>query len=769
MPHERAPSACVPVLRLAKETVLVDQGQGMRQDFREVDTAAIELSFDYDGVRVRASDPGDRIRGGAKGWIARDRAAEAQARRVLEAFGPVEIGALDDFTPLAESQADYVVDPHGDAAVLCSFNSYALPRLRALGWQIEVDGELPVENVEADQWFAALEPDDRGWFELELGVEVEGQRVDLLPLLIELIEQRGDLSRARRGFGRTMVLALDDRKHVVVPSDRLMAMLDVLGELYGADGRSPKGSLRVPELLDSWTEKLDGVFTAQQPLRWHGEHKPAARRAPGVRLPQELEPVVESSQLRATLRPYQRAGLAFLQHIADTGHGGVLADDMGLGKTLQTIAHLVHEKAIGRARAPSLIVVPTSLIGNWRRELRTFAPHLRVVVLHGAGRHRQRADIPGADVVITSYPLLIRDRASFVGVDLHAMIADEAQAIKNVRSQAHQAVKSLESHHRIFLTGTPIENNLDELWALFDLTVPGLLGDASTFRAVFRQPIERNGNRPRLEALRDRIAPYVLRRMKDQVATDLPPKTEIVKMVELRGGQRDLYEGIRIAGHAAVRKAVKQRGIARATIDILGALMKLRQVCCDPRLVRVSAADTVDESSKLGSLMDMVEQMLGQGRRILIFSQFTSMLALIADELRRRDTHYALLTGATDDRDSAVELFQRGRADVFLISLKAGGTGLNLTRADTVIHYDPWWNPAAQNQASDRAYRIGQTQPVFVYKLIVSGSVEERMLLLQQRKQSLADALLASAERGGLPWSESDVDDLFAPLSDEAS
>ncbi len=757
------------MLRLATETVLVDQGQGIRQEFREVDTAAIELSFDYGGVRVRASEPSDRVPSAARGWIERDRAAEADARRVLEAFGPIEIESLDDCATLPDSRADYLVDPHGDATVLCSFNSYVLPRLRALGWHVEVDGDLPVETLEIDRWFAALEPDDRGWFELELGVEVDGQRIDLLPLLVELIERRSDFSRAHRGFGRTVVLAVDDRRHVVVPADRLGAMLEILGELYGADGRSAKGGLRVPEMLESWPARLDGLFDGQQPLRWSGERHATTPLRAIVRLPHELEPTVESSQLRATLRPYQRAGLAFLQHIANTQVGGVLADDMGLGKTLQTIAHLVHEKLSGRARAPSLIVVPTSLIGNWRRELRTFAPHLRVVVLHGANRHRQRGDIPTADVVITSYPLLIRDRENFVGVELHALIADEAQAIKNMRSQAHQAVKSLESHHRILLTGTPIENNLDELWALFDLAVPGLLGDTRTFRAVFRQPIERNSSRPRLDALRERIAPYVLRRMKDQVATDLPPKTEIVKTIELRGGQRDLYESIRIAGHAAVRQAVKQRGIARATIDILGALMKLRQACCDPRLVRVSGAGTIDESSKLGSLMEMVSQMLAQGRRILVFSQFTSMLAIIANELRTRGIHHALLTGATENRDHAVELFQRGCADVFLISLKAGGTGLNLTRADTVIHYDPWWNPAAQNQASDRAYRIGQTQPVFVYKLIVAGSVEERMLLLQQRKQSLADALLASAGGGGLPWSERDVDDLFAPLTDEAS
>jgi SNF2 family DNA or RNA helicase len=372
--------------------------------------------------------------------------------------------------------------------------------------------------------------------------------------------------------------------------------------------------------------------------------------------------------------------------------------------------------------------------------------------------------MPDADVVITSYPLLLRDRASFVGMRFHGLVADEAQALKNVRSQIHQAVKSLDADHRICLTGTPIENNLDELWALFDLLVPGLLGDIATFRGVFRQPIERDGNATRLEALRDRIAPYVLRRLKDQVATELPAKTEIVRTIELHGPQRDLYESIRMAGHSLVRKAVRERGIKGATIDILGALMKLRQVCCDPRLVRVSAAREVAESAKLTATVEMIEQMRAQGRRILVFSQFATMLGLVAHELDERKIPFTVLTGATQDRERVVDTFQSGRVDVFLISLKAGGTGLNLTRADTVIHYDPWWNPAAQNQATDRAHRIGQQRPVFVYKMIVAGSVEERMLHLQRRKQSLADALL-SAPGTATTWTEHDVDDLFAPLS----
>ena len=761
---EGSPARCVPVLRLVPETLLVDQGSGLCREFREVATAALELSFEYQGVRVRASDPTDRV-GSDTRWIPRDRGAEAHARRILEGFGPIEIAALEDCAPPPGSDADYVVDPEGDTGRLCNFNAQAIPRLRALGWQVEVHGELDLEVLDGGEWFAELVPEERGWFELELGVECDGRRIDLLPVLLDIITRKGGFERISRGLGRNAVVDLGDRRHLVVPAERLRILIEIVTELYGVEGASDRGALRVPELVPAWLERLDGAFE-QTALNWHGRE----RMDPAFALMRErMVPIAGPPALCAELRPYQEVGLAFLQRIRETGLGGVLADDMGLGKTLQTIAHLVLEKQSGRMVMPALVITPTSLIGNWSRELRKFAPQLRVLELRGADRHRRRSEVPDHDVVLTSYPLIVRDRAHFVGVQFHAVIADEAQTIKNARSQAHQAVKSLEANHRISLTGTPIENNLDELWAQFDLLVPGLLGDAAKFRSVFRQPIERDGNQKRLDSLRERIAPFVLRRMKDQVATELPPKTEIVHTIELAGGQRDLYEGIRIAGHATVRQAVRQRGMGGATIDILGALMKLRQVCCDPRLVRVGAAREIDESAKMMALLDMLEQQLGQGRRILVFSQFATMLGLIAAQLTRLGVRYAMLTGATADRDAAVDTFQSGRADVFLISLKAGGTGLNLTRADTVIHYDPWWNPAAQNQATDRAYRIGQVNPVFVYKLIVAGSVEERMLRLQQRKQSLADALLGHTAGAGLSWSEGDVDDLFAPLAEDTS
>ncbi|MBC8073900.1 MAG: DEAD/DEAH box helicase [Deltaproteobacteria bacterium] len=756
--HATATSTdCIPILRLVPETLLVDQGPGMKSDFREVKAAAIELSFDYRGARVRASEPGDRVWQDTR-WIPRDLRAEADARRVLEGFGPIEIGALEDCALPPDSDVDYVVDPNGDTERLCSFNQTAVPRLRALGWNVEVDRTLQREVIDASRLVADLEVDERGWFELDLGVEIDGRRIDVLPVLLEMIASRASFTTSRR----PALIPLDDRHHLAVPVDRLRALLDILSELYGMQGAPREGTLRVHPGDVGWTDRIDEALGDAAPS-WRGGA--FARGEPRVRA-HERAPADSPRELRAELRPYQRIGLGFMQWLREREAGGVLADDMGLGKTLQTIAHIATEQASGRMRAPALVVTPTSLVGNWKRELKKFAPHLRVLVLTGPDRHRRRIELCDHHVVITSYPLLLRDRAEFGGTRFHMMVADEAQALKNPRSQVHQAVRSVDADHRVLLTGTPIENHTEELWALFDLAMPGLLGDATTFRAVYRLPIERDGNASRMASLRDRIAPYVLRRMKDEVATELPPKTEIVRALELHGPQRDLYEAIRIAGHAAVRKAVRERGIGGATIDILGALMKLRQVCCDPRLVRIGAAQSVGGSAKLEALLEMVERMRAEGRRMLVFSQFATMLGIIADELKQRGIRHTMLTGATADREAVIDTFQSGRADVFLISLKAGGTGLNLTDADTVIHYDPWWNPAAQNQATDRAHRIGQRKPVFVYKMIIAGSVEERMLALQQRKQSLADALLARTEAGDAGWSERDVDDLFAPLAE---
>lgn len=768
-PHS-ATATFTPCLRLESKPVLVDQSGGLGTDYREVETAVLHLCFDYDGVVVPAGDPRDLIEipGGDQPARRRDLAAEARARAVLEGFGPVELSELDTYATFDEGDPDYVVDVTGDVDALCAFSAQAVPRLRAMGWRVEISEGYQCRVVEGAKWYADLQPsteEDTNWFELELGVDVDGRKVDLLPLLLELLQTSSGagLDALLRRAKRFTAVPVGDRSYLAVPAERLQAILRVVRELYEVEG-SGEGTLRIPELVPSYLDELDAAL-GEAELELRGQVDLRARRATLSR-DAELPQVPAPPELRATLRPYQQEGLNWLQNLRAHGAGGILADDMGLGKTLQTIAHIVTEKAAGRLPHPVLVVAPTSLVGNWKRELDRFAPNLEVLVLHGPKRHERFRRIGSCDVVISTYPLVLRDAEVYARHRFQLQILDEAHTVKNVRSQIHQAVKAIDAELRLCITGTPLENNLEELWALFDFLMPGLLGSAERFRGAFRVPIERMGDEGRLEALRRRVAPFILRRMKDTVAKDLPPKTEIVRTVDINGSQRDLYESIRLAAHAAVRKVVKKKGIAASTIDILSALMKLRQVCCDPRLVPVPSARAVEESAKYEALMEMLEEMLPRGRRVLVFSQFTSMLRLISEGLRQRGVRHVSLTGATPDRQAMVDAFQQGRAEVFLISLKAGGAGLNLTRADTVIHYDPWWNPAAQAQATDRAYRIGQTRPVFVYNLIVGGSVEERMMGLQRRKQNLANSILCAGDPS-LELTESDVDDLFAPLSSD--
>jgi len=473
------------------------------------------------------------------------------------------------------------------------------------------------------------------------------------------------------------------------------------------------------------------------------------------------------ASLQATLRDYQSEGLAWMQFLREYNLAGILADDMGLGKTVQTLAHILVEKEAGRLTHPALVIAPTSLMGNWQDEAAHFAPGLRVLLLQGKDRIQQFEQIKDADLVLTTYALLPRDEEKLREHEFHLVILDESHYIKNTRSKAAQSAGLLKAKHRLCLSGTPLENHLGELWSQFHFLLPGLLGDEKNFNSQFRHPIERQDDPLRRALLNRRIKPFLLRRTKDNVAKELPPKTEMVRKVELSGAQRDLYETVRLAMDQKVREEIDRKGVARSQIVILEALLKLRQVCCDPRLVKsLSSKKQTVGSAKLTDLMQMVEDLLEEKRKILVFSQFTSMLELIEQELEARDIPYALLTGETKDRSAQVAAFQQGAVPIFLISLKAGGVGLNLTAADTVIHYDPWWNPAAENQATDRAWRIGQEKPVFVYKLIAKGTLEEKIQILQQKKSDLAQSILAEGESQKMALTQEDLQQIFAPLAD---
>lgn len=647
-----------------------------------------------------------------------------------------------------------------------------VPRLVEQGWRIHAEDDFHFRIARlGDDWRIEIaESEGQPWFDLGLGVEVDGERLDLLPLLVDLIQRyQADFSLqtlARMQDEETLQVRLDDGRLILMPAGRLRPILSTLIELY--DPQRPltgDGRLRLSGLQATQLAQLE---EADPRLIFRGGE---ASREWGRRL-KEFQGLVELDPppgLATELRPYQRQGLDWLQFLREYDLGGILADDMGLGKTVQALAHLLVEQEGGRGDRPSLVVAPTSLMFNWRRETERFAPSLKVLLLHGPERRRRFAAVPDHDLVLTTYPLLFRDREALGAHAYHLLILDEAQAIKNPRSKAAQTAGSLEARHRLCLTGTPLENHLGELWSLFNFLLPELLGEERRFRRLFRTPVERYGDEHRQEQLRRRVAPFLLRRTKEAVATELPAKTEILRQVPLANDQRDLYETLRLAMDERVRREVALKGLARSGIIILDALLKLRQVCCDPRLVALEGARKVKGSAKLELLMTLLPELRDEGRRVLLFSQFTSMLALIEEELMRtglrENQDFVKLTGRTRNRALPVDRFQAGEVPLFLISLKAGGSGLNLTAADTVIHYDPWWNPAAERQATDRAHRIGQDKPVFVYKLLTEGTVEQRVAELQARKAALADAMLAGGGAAAGSLTAEDLELLFAPVA----
>ena len=629
-----------------------------------------------------------------------------------------------------------------------------------MGWQNQIDkdfGPRLVQNIGLCDIKIADAP--QGAFSLDFGIEIDGNRHPLLPILMRLHE-RGSMASARILDGE-VVTSLDDGRILKLPAERIARLLAVIEDMIDASSRTTGDTMVLEATAAHTVLDLEDVLTT----RWQDGAVIAANVARFRALAEIPEAPVPAS-FTASLRPYQQHGVNWLQHLRENNLGGLLADDMGLGKTAQTIAHIVIEAESGRLDRPALVVVPTSLVPNWTAELHRFAPHLRVVVLHGLERHEKRRDLTGVHVVITTYTVLSRDIEDMVALPWHMVVLDEAQAIKSAGSKATHAVCRLDTRHRLCLSGTPIENHLGELWSQFAFLMPGLLGQRKSFNKRFRTPIEKDGDPVRRRQLSLRIRPFILRRTKSAVATELPPKHTILRRITLAPDQRELYETIRATMHEKVTEGIAARGVAQSHILVLDALLKLRQVCCDPRLVKLSSSRMTGTSSKLDDLLEMVSEMVAEGRRILLFSQFTSMLDLMKPALEAAKIAFVELRGDTADRAAPVRRFEAGEVPLFLISLKAGGRGLNLTSADTVIHYDPWWNPAVEDQASDRAHRIGQTKSVFVYKLIASDTVEERIVELQERKAALAS--LALSEDGmALPAMDAnDIDFLFGVTPD---
>lgn len=793
----------VPVLELlchkANGHMRMHNGYGPAQ----IDIPALRLGFDYQGHKVAITpriDPkvreDDKVivltrdagrENAALDWLGDHGVSELRAIPGLTVsdLRPGDLAFPDPTTMIGYAHGEFDGEAVGEEACI-RFMSEIVPRLREMGWRIETHESWPYRVHDGPVTIlAGLDDDGMGqettgidWFSFSLRIEAGGQTLDLLPIILSIVKALpSDLEErvfaapglpdtdSENALGADLDVLLEDMtvypvlpdgSHVALEGAKLAPIVRALLSVYGLDGAFHLAEAgRVADLADA----LEGsgiVFRGGEALRELGEKLRHLATVPDGPPPAALE---------GTLRPYQRTGYGWLRALCDTGFGGVLADDMGLGKTIQTLALLVARHVEAKSERPSLLVVPTSLVGNWVREAERFAPGLEVLVLHGSDRKARFDRIPDHDLVITTYPLLHRDHKVLFAHCYELAILDEAQAVKNPTSANAKRIRSIEARQRLALTGTPIENNLEELWSLFDWLIPGLLGNRATFMKRFRRPIEKHGDRAARALLVSRIKPFLLRRTKEEVAPDLPEKSEITEWVALSGDQAGLYETLRAAMDKRVQAAIRAKGLSGSRITILDALLKLRQACCDPGLVKLDAARKVAESAKRARLLEMLGELLAEGRRVLVFSQFVEMLKLIEADVAARGWDYLMLTGRTKKRADLIEAFQTGDAPVFLISLKAGGVGLNLTAADTVILYDPWWNPAVERQAMDRAHRIGQDKAVFVYRLVAEDTVEAAIQELQAKKQALADNLFAESGAGPLALTEADLSALFAPVS----
>jgi len=683
-------------------------------------------------------------------YSTRDLAAEQKALGVLLRAG---------FTG-PDTQGRYQL--LGQNAVL-NFFARDFPRLQR-AWEVTLEERLErstAQNLERIEPAFKITPSGVQWFDLDVSFNSKsGQRFSAAEIQRLLLSGQ---SHTQLKNGKTALIdtgAVEELQEV---------LLDCSPQQHDSGFRL---SNTQAGFLDSTLARQPG-WQAHAPADW----KERARLQSGETI-LECPPLGE---LENVLRPYQKAGVAWLHFLRQNSFGGILADEMGLGKTLETLALLQSNRAGGAIASdnapslPSLIICPTSLVFNWVNEARKFTPALKVLPLEGTGRHGLFPEIRAHDLVVTSYALIRRDAERYRDLQFDTVVLDEAQHIKNRQTQNAQAVKAIRAWHRLVLTGTPLENSVLDLWSIFDFLMPGYLGSAPDFRERYELPLARDKNPDVQDRLARRLRPFILRRLKREVAKDLPEKLEQVSFCELTDEQREVYQQVIEASRREVMDAVGAQGLARSRMVVLNALLRLRQICCDLRLLKrkptapPSPGDPSETeggepsstrsstSGKLELFSELLEEVLDGGHRVLVFSQFVSMLTLLRKKLTAEGIEFCYLAGDTANRAQVVERFQRNeQIPVFLISLKAGGVGLNLTGADTVIHFDPWWNPAVEQQATDRAHRIGQTKMVTSYKLITRNTVEEKILALQTRKRGLIHATLGGEEQlsEAITWEE---------------
>ena len=574
------------------------------------------------------------------------------------------------------------------------------------------------------------------WFSLDVNVEYEGQSLPLEKIWKAWLK------------GKRYV-QLKDGSYASLPESWLEKLAHKLKVLGLDPNKPPKHHFKQFEapVLDSI---LDDLPNAVEDSFW-------SKLRDNIRHFKEVKQIETPAGLNASLRPYQIQGISYLNFLDEYGFGGILADEMGLGKTIQTLAFIQHMKNKGAA-GPNLIVVPTSVLPNWDREAEKFVPDLNRVIVYGTRRENIFRKIADADIVITTYALLRRDLEELEQYEFNAIILDEAQNIKNPNTITTKSVRNINARMRLCLSGTPIENNLFELWSLFEFLMPGFLGSQHAFQRGIIKPIK-EGDTETLEYLRTRVKPFILRRTKAEVVKDLPPKVESVTYCAMAEEQAELYASLARKLREQVLADVDEKGMAKSQMSILDALLKLRQICCHPKLLKMEMPGFSANipSGKFETFKDMVINLVEEGHKILVFSQFVQMLQQISAWLQMTDIPFCYLDGSSKDRLEQVDKFNNNPdIPIFLISLKAGGTGLNLTSADYVIHYDPWWNPAVESQATDRAHRIGQAKQVFSYKLICQNTVEEKILKLQEMKRGVAEAVIPGQDS----WKSLTRDDL---------
>ncbi len=671
----------------------------------------VTISLEYDGQMVGLRDTASGL-------------TDPQQRRVLIRDFIREQQFLEQLNKLGFSTPS----PYDPEPVDFELPPKRLPSavrdLLQSGWQVEADGKLVRRPGEVRLSVTS----GMDWFDLEASVDFDGLSVGLPKLLQAL----------RRGEG---FVTLDDGTQGMLPEEWL-SRYGLLADLGEADGNKLR-------FVPSQAVILDALLAAQPQVQIDSHFEELRQR---VRKFEGVAPAEPPSSFVGHLREYQSEGLGWLHFLRDFHFGGCLADDMGLGKTVQVLALLdarrLRETVEREPRKPSLAVVPRSLIFNWIEEARRFTPALRVLNYTGLDRQQSLERITNYDLMLTTYGTLRRDVLKFQELDFDYAILDEAQAIKNASSQAAKACRLIRADHRLAMSGTPIENHIGELWSLFEFLNPGMLGRSSTLKSFASGNVQtgnsQTGNSPGSgrSLLTQALRPFILRRTKEQVLTELPEKTEQTLHCELDHNERKLYDELRGHYRAALDRRIGEVGLQKAKIHVLEALLRLRQAACHPGLL--DKTKVKESSAKLETLLEKLSEVLAEGHKALVFSQFTSLLSIVRHQLHERGLIYEYLDGRTRDRQKRVERFQQDtQCPLFLISLKAGGQGLNLTAADYVFILDPWWNPAVEAQAVDRAHRMGQERRVFAYRLIARDTVEEKILALQQTKRQLADAIIS--------------------------